>query len=456
MKSDRIQPHMLFVKRVACGVLSALLLTFSGCCKDRTPTLDSIATAYVRVALELGERDPDSLDFAVVTPDVREAIHQSYPSYDMIDRETSQLLRQLQSTPRTNEQQSRAQVLTWQLQAIHARIAMLQGHPLDFASEARILFQTERLPDHQQQARALLRTRIAVMLPSSPKGSSSPAEAYSAYTMRFLIPPDRLRRVMTAALESCRQQTLSHLDLPASESVTLIFVYNKPWSAFSRFEGNAHSTLEINASFPLTVDQALELACHEGYPGHHVFNTLRDIALAQKKHLPEAKVQPTFSPQSYISESAAAYAPRLAFSDEERIRIERDNLFPLAGLSPAEAERYVTICGLIRELDSAEPTIAQRYLDGELEFVRALHALQTEMLMEHGEATLLYLNEYRSYMLAYTDGPRRIAAQLRHAANTKPSAVQDRDSAWRYYAELTGEILIKLPDPPAANRLERP
>ena len=405
-----------------------------------TQSLDSIASAYVQVALELGERDPDSLDFAVVPQALREKVHQRYPSYNTIDGETTFLLSHLQSLPEARKQQSRAQFLTQQLQAVHARIAMLQGHTIDFATEARILFQTEPLPDHGEQDRAAFRAQIVAMLPPS---KHSPAEAYNSYTTRFLIPSARLPAVMTAALAACRQQTLSHLTLPANESVDLTFVTNKPWSAFSRFHGNAHSTIEINAGFPISVDQALDLACHEGYPGHHVFNTLRDLALAQKQHLPEAEVQLTFSPQSYLSESAAAFAPRLAFSDEERTHIERDILFPLAGLPPSEAQRYVTICNLVRALDTAEPAIAQQYLDGTLEFVRAAQRLQTEMLMQHGEATLLYLNEYRSYMLAYTDGPKRIAALLEE----DPATPFHPDAAWKHYEELTQQQSLRLPAP---------
>ena len=409
-------------------------------------TLDTIATDYVRLVLALGERDPDSLDFAAVSPRLREAVHQSYPTYEAIDHDTAHLLAQLNSLPIPKEQQARAQSLTHQLEAIHARIALLEGQTPGFDNEARVLFQTERLPDHSERERAALRQRILGMLPPSKR---SPSEAYAAYSRRFLIPPDRLPSVMTAALGACRRQTLAHLELPANESVDLAFVGNKPWSAFSRFQGNAHSTIQINVSLPVTVDQALELACHEGYPGHHVFNTLRDIALAQKQHLPEAEVQPTFSPQSYLSESAAAYAPRLAFSESERIRVERDLLFPLAGLPPAEAGRYVTLSNLVRGLDSAEPAIARQYLDGELEFVRAAQRLEAETLMEHSEATLLYLNEYRSYMLAYTDGPRRVAAQIGEPEANGTTPAQDRSTtAWKRYKDLTETVAVGLPAPP--------
>ena len=111
------------------------------------------------------------------------------------------------------------------------------------------------------------------------------------------------------------------------------FVRNQPWSAFSRYRGRGRSIISINLDLPVTVDQVLDLACHEGYPGHHVFNTLREQALLTRRHLPEAEVQLTFSPQSYLSEAAAGFAPELSFPLAERLRVERDILVPLAGLA---------------------------------------------------------------------------------------------------------------------------
>ena len=50
----------------------------------------------------------------------------------------------------------------------------------------------------------------------------------------------------------------------------------------------------------------------------------------------EFLVQPLFSPQSLLHEAASSLAGRLAFPEPARIAFERDELFPLAGLDPAE------------------------------------------------------------------------------------------------------------------------
>ena len=199
------------------------------------------------------------------------------------------------------------------------------------------------------------------------------------------------------------------MNLPPGESVTVEYVHGKPWSAFSRYQGNFHSLIQINADFGLTVDQVLQLACHEGYPGHHAYNSLRELQLVREHHLTEFMVQPTFSPQSLASEAAATFAVELAFPEPERTRFERNELFPLAGLDPRNAELYGRVERLVEALHPAEPAIARDYLDGNLEFVRAAWALEAQVLMVHSEATLKYINEYRSYLTAYTLGRDMVA-----------------------------------------------
>jgi hypothetical protein len=268
-------------------------------------------------------------------------------------------------------------------------------------------------------------------------GSRNPAQAYSAFERQFVVSPDKVPVVMKAAMQECRAATLQHVAMPASERVEVEYVFHKPWSGFSRYLGGGHSVIQINMDFPHTVDQLLTLACHEGYPGHHVFNTLRDGALVQKGGEEEWQVQPTFSPQSFVSEAAASYAPEIAFTPEQRLRVERDILFPLAGVAPAKAERYLKVGRLIDSLDTADPGIAREYLDGRLEFVRAADALERETLMEHGETLLLYLNEYRTYMLTYTVG-RGMIQRIVEEGN--PSS----EVRWQRYGELMKRPVYSL------------
>jgi hypothetical protein len=57
--------------------------------------------------------------------------------------------------------------------------------------------------------------------------------------------------------------------LPAEESFTLEYVTNQPWSGYNWYKGHYTSLIQINTDLPVAISRALDLACHEGYPGHH-------------------------------------------------------------------------------------------------------------------------------------------------------------------------------------------
>jgi hypothetical protein len=196
--------------------------------------------------------------------------------------------------------------------------------------------------------------------------------------------------------------------LPSGESVSVVYVRDRPWSGYSRYLGSARSRIEVNTSFPITVDRVLDLACHEGYPGHHVYSTLRDRRVVDARHWPEYSVMPLFSPESFVAEATASMGAAMVFSNADRLAFERDVLFPLAGLDPTHAERYVAVTRLREHLDLPLAGIVARYLTGDLDFVEAGWALKDEALMAHPLATLQFVNQYRGYALAYTLGKAQL------------------------------------------------
>ena len=306
--------------------------------------------------------------------------------------------------------------LEQQVRAIADRADQLLGTKRNFDQETGAYFGVTAPPANPAELDQV-RAKLSQLL----VGHGSLTQRYLAFDQKFLVPPERLPIVMERAIQGCRDQTRGRLRLPFGESVTVEYVHDKPWSAFSRYQGNFHSLIQINADLPLTIDRTLQLACHEGYPGHHVFNTLRDLHFVREEHWLEWMVQPTFSPPSFASEALATIATDIAFPEPERLRFERDALFPLAGLDRSEAARYDQVERLIDQLQSAEPAIARDFLDGKLEWVRAVEALDAKMLMAHPETTLKYINEYRSYMITYTLG-RNLAAKKIHS--------------WQEYAQL--------------------
>jgi hypothetical protein len=208
---------------------------------------------------------------------------------------------------------------------------------------------------------------------------------------------------MQAALDACRDATLPHLSLPQGEHATLELVRDKPWGAFSRYLGDGRSVIQVNRDFQFTVDQTLQVACHEGYPGHHLRNVVMTAGAAVIRW-PERSVQLTFSPDSFASEASATAAADVAFPSGERLVVVRDRLFPLAGIPPAGAASHIAVERLVGELQIVQADIARRYLDGGLEFARAVTELEERALVPHAEALVKYINQYRSYVTTYTVG----------------------------------------------------
>jgi hypothetical protein len=279
-----------------------------------------------------------------------------------------------------------------------------------------------------------VRAQLERLLP----GHGELAARYAAFDRMFLIAPDRLPAVFARAVEGCRAVTRAHLTLPPDERIDVEYAPVLAWSAFTRYEGVFKSRISINTGLPLTVDRALDLACHEAYPGHHAIDSLVDARFSGRRI--ELSVRPLFSPQSLLHEAAASVASELAFPGSARLTFERDQLFPVAGFDPADADRYVRVGRLVDQLHGVQADIARRYLDGELDFPRASAALERDALMPSADATLKFLNQFRTYAATYTAGRDALSRFL-----DARSIASDDTTRWRAYINVVTDSSQALP-----------
>jgi hypothetical protein len=98
----------------------------------------------------------------------------------------------------------------------------------------------------------------------------------------FIIPKEKLDTVFKAAIAEARKRTLPHVNLPSNENFTVEYVTGKSWSGYNWYKGNSYSLIQVNTDLPIYIDRAIDLACHEGYPGHHVYNGLMEKNLVRK------------------------------------------------------------------------------------------------------------------------------------------------------------------------------
>jgi len=416
--------------RLAAALVAAAIALVAVGCGAKTATgsaasLDASARSYAALVLALGERDADSLD-GFHGPAVWQAeAHAQHATLADVGARARALADSLIArTPdgRDDDAERRA-FLVRQLRAVAARVDILLGARPAFDDEARLLFGLEPGGEAPRVADEI-REELDRLLP----GRGDLALRYAAFDRQFLVAPDRLDAVLSRAIDGCRAATRAHVTLPA-ETVRVELVRDLPWSAFTRYEGGFASRVQVNAALPLTVDRALDLACHEAYPGHHTINVLLDERFGGRR--PEFLVQPLFSPQSLLHEAAASLAPSLAFSDADRTAFERDALFPIARLDPSRAERYVAVARLVDRLHPIVGEIARQYLDGVLDFPRASGALERDALMPSADAALKFVNQFRTYAATYTIGRDRLA----------PAVAGD----WAAYVRVLADPAQRLP-----------
>jgi hypothetical protein len=391
------------VKRLCWLCIAAT--TVGAACRARSPaapSLDANAEAFVRLGLALAERDPDSLDFYAGPPEWRATAARDQRTLEGIREQTRALAERIErgNLSLRGADGRRGEHLLRQTRALGARIDILKGARPRFDEESRLLFGTAGAPPDPARIDAV-RNELDRRLP----GRGSRPARYAAHQGAFLVPPSRRAAVVERALAECRRRTRDHLALPADEQLAIAWMGNTPWPAFTRYQGNSHSRLELNAALALTVDGALDIACHEGYPGHHAIAVLRDAGRVRRPRQIEFSLQLLFSPDAVRSEGLATVAADVAFDEDERARFERTDLLPLAGLSPAlDVEGHVRIGRLVAELRSVQLDIARRYVDGELEFARASADLEAEALVTAPDAFVKFVNEFRTYPVTYVAG----------------------------------------------------
>ena len=190
----------------------------------------------------------------------------------------------------------------------------------------------------------------------------------------------------------------------------------------------------MNTELPIYIDRAIDLACHEGYPGHHVYNVLLEKNLVRDRGWPEFSVYPLFSPQSLIAEGTANFGIEVAFPRAERAAFEEKVLFPAAGLDPSQASRYYEVLGLVDRLSYAGNEAARRYLNGEIDVKAAADWLEKYGLYSRprAEQRLRFMDQYRSYVINYNLGKDMVAAYVAARGGT----LNDSSRRWKVFEEL--------------------
>lgn len=371
--------------------------------------LDILAAEYLMLELSMARHDGAHVDAYFGPEEIRNEAEAADLSMTKIESRAALLEHRLMNwgtgtgdAESTDDMQSaRIDTLLGRLQALHTRIALNRGEKLAFDDEARRLFGVTA-PEHDAAYFAAILADIDALL----DGEGDLPGRVKRFREQFVIPPDRVSAVFNAAIAECRRRTLLFIGLPENESFELEYVTDKPWSGYNWYQGNSQSLIQINTDLPIFISRAVDLGCHEGYPGHHTFNVLLEKNLVTDRGWAEFTLYPLFSPQSLIAEGSGNYGIELAFPGDERVRFEREVLFPLSGLDATEADRYYELLELLERLEYAGNEAARDYLNGKIDRDQAAQWLQDYALSsaERAYQRVDFFDTYRSYVINYNLG----------------------------------------------------
>jgi hypothetical protein len=395
-------------------------------------SMNPYADRYIRLVLELGQHDADYVDAYYGPLELKKLADSSKPTLADIDGRAAVLIAEIEREipPPADELQSlRRQYVLRQLAALRARVSMLMGRRMSFDEESQALYDAVA-PAHTAAEFEAVLAELDKRLP----GAGPLLQRYDAFRDRYIIPKDRLDATFKAAIEGCRTRTLQNIALPPGESFTVEYVTNKSWSGYNWYQGNYRSLIQVNTDLPIYVDRAIDLACHEGYPGHHAYNVLLEKNLVRDRGWLEFSVYPLFSPQSLIAEGTANFGIEVAFPRAERLEFERRVIFPAAGLDPATAAAYYEVQALTDRLSYAGNEAARRYLNGEIDAKAAADWLERYALSARprAEQRVRFFDQYRSYVINYNLGKDMVARYIESQGGTATNPTQ----RWRAFERL--------------------
>jgi hypothetical protein len=406
-----------FAGVVACLAASA--------CTLGAPNPDVLAERYVRLTLQMAQHDPSLVEDWRGQDSWRPGAR--VPVARLME-EITDLQRQLDiaaSDISSSEEYARVHYLIAQVRGLRFAADRQLGRTTSIDEQLREEFQVE-VPPLDQPAIARIHDALNAVVP----GGGPLADRVTAVRLETMVPRDRRSAVISAALDACRSATAPVLPLPHEDRVHVEFRRGLAWDAFHRYTGNGASRLEINDDGELDVARALRLACHEGYPGHHIQQLLIDRVYGDRMW-PELLLTPGFGRHLLILEGAAEVGADLALTAQAREHLYREHLLPAAGLGSERLAVLANVEALVRDLTPVVTDVARHYLDGSITEERAVERLRDEALVANPRGTLAFIEQRRARALVYGEGRRIVYAMLKtpdlaglHAAFKAAAALQ--------------------------------
>lgn len=403
-------------------VVGGLAASVSGCLRRAAPTpaapaLPDLAARYVDLTRHLAQHQPSLVEAwlgaatdlgpRVPVPALRASIA-TLLSDLRVARDAATAANGADERGDAAGALVRARYLTAQATALDAAAARLLGESQPFADEAARVFAGHVLPPRDGAALEARRQDLATLLP----GRGTLAERHAAFRRRAAVPAARVDAVFQAAVAWCRDATRAHLSLPDGDAITFGAAEAGGWAGLSRPTGPRASELRVSEAGGADPAHLLQLAAHEGVPGHHAQHVMASVHLVERHGWQERQLLPAFGAHLLLAEGAAEAGADLLLPLETRARVCAETLLPMAGLAPSLAPTLTRVERLVATLDVEVAYIAAEYLDTPLGVEAATNRLRDDALVLDPAGMLAFLERQRTKMLAYPLGRRLVQSAL--------------------------------------------
>lgn len=432
--------HGRFILMCCCALLIFGFRNSGNTDNSQIPSeLDRIADSYVQLVLALGSHVEGYVWLNLSEVDVP----RSPPSLEEIVLEADRLSRDISAFLASANGATdllRGRALQKHLHAVRTKAASVDSEPRSF--DTQLLDYYSAPPwDTGASVREDLLTELSDLLP----GQGTLSERYELFLQDFIVPESRVPEVFEAAIAACRAQTLKFIELPQSERVEIGYIEGKAYNAMSDYLGDFHTRITLNTTLPLVVDQVIDLACHEAYPGHHVFEVLREQELVRERSWIEYAILHDAVPALGLSEGTAEYGIELAFQGPERTDLLA-KLMTISGLDPSRLTEFEEVQKIVRcaigieglmmpQVSFQSLRIAREYYDGRIARAQAVEEFMNSALMprESAEQWADFVVTYGVYVALYHGGEVAVRRYIESRSVKSEASLSQR---WALFKEL--------------------
>jgi hypothetical protein len=387
------------------------------------------AEEFVELATTLGWHRSQEVDSYIGVTSLDMRLKSSVPSMLELEASVKDLLSRVQANTEVLDRQ-RSRLFQEKLVRLTVLLSIINtSEAYSFNDEVAQLYELAEGEDLTQSSDQREDSNLEALDELLP-GRGTLSFRVAAFRNQFIIPADKRRQVFEAALAQCRLRTMAHWDLPTQEKLEIQWTRDVS-AAWHQYDGGFKSTLKMNDLSIGFIHTAIDVACHEGYPGHHAQFVMMEAEQGDAGFATEDSVFLTRTPASVIREGGANLGVELAFPLSQRIEFEREVLAPLAGITFPDEEKYSKFLRLIDALAVNATPLLRDYLDGELSFNRASVRLEREALVSSPNELLRFADEFGAFSVGYEIAQRRLY-----------KTIQRQDDKW-------GALLDFIVDPDA-------